>query len=156
MRIRAAGALLYSLAITGSAVHAAPHVVQGARPASSEPAARSRDDGWVNLAMATASTRGTEWIAIDRYAGAFRSLRIDVAAGTVLVRRVTVEFHNGTSSTFDVDQYLTSRQPSTFIDFGAPRGVDRIMVMTAREPAGSYEVYGSWGKTQADALIAAR
>ncbi len=156
MVIRAAGALLYSLAIAGSAAHAGPHGAQGARSASSEPVARSQDDGWVNLATATASDRGREWIAIDRYAGAFRTLRIDVAAGTVLVRRVTVEFHDGTSSRFDVDCYLTSRQPSAFIDFGAPRAIDRIFVMTARQPGGTYEVYGSWGKTQVDELVAAR
>jgi hypothetical protein len=109
---------------------------------------------WVNLAESTSSGDGIEWIAVDHYLGTLRTLRIDVTAGAVHVRRVVVEFHNGKSSTFEVDRYLTARHPSAYVDLGAPREIDRIVVTTSRSPSGSYEVHGSFGQTQADELVA--
>lgn len=120
------------------------------------PGMASPDRDWVNLASPTPSRHGTTWIAVEHQLGTFRTLRVDVTSGTVHVRRVVVEFHNGKSSTFEVDRYLTARHPSAYIDLGAPRAIDRIIVSTSPRPAGSYEVHGSFGQTQADELVAIR
>lgn len=140
-------------------VGAQPREEHGGRVRLTEPSSRAKPPArqagdWVKLATPTPSRHGTEWIVVEHYLGTFRTLRIDVTAGSVRVRRVVVEFHNGKSSTFDIDRYLTARHPSAYVDLGAPRAIDRIVVTTARKPAGSYEVHGSFGQTQADELVA--
>lgn len=164
MKIPAVLALLLAVGITGSTTRAQPREDQNGRvpfpgqrhrPQPPPPPPRQVGD-WVSLATPTPTKWGTEWIVVGPRAGAFRSLRLDAVEGTVHLKRVVVEFRNGTTRKFPVDRVLTKRHPSTFIDFGAPRSIDRIVVTTARKPAGSYAVYGSWAKTPTDELVSVR
>jgi hypothetical protein len=110
---------------------------------------------WVRLATPTPTKYGTEWIVLGEKAGMYRMLRIEAISGVVHLRRVRVDFANGRTTTFNVDQWLNLRRPNARIDLGALRSVEKIVVTTARSPAGTYVVYGT-SRTPTGELVAAR
>lgn len=97
------------------------------------------------LASPTPTRFGTEFIPIGREAGVFRSLRIDLTAGTVFLRRVRVTFASGYVKVYRIERWLDPRHPTTYIDLGVRRELDQVAVTTSRAPAGSYAVFGSSG-----------
>jgi hypothetical protein len=115
-----------------------------------------RAGDWVTLATPTPTRFGTEWISVGPNAGAFRTLRIEAVSGTVHLRRVQVDLASGKVLTFNLDRWLDRRHPHARIELGAPYFIDNIVVTTARNPAGSYAVSGSWSLTPAGDLVAFR
>lgn len=115
-----------------------------------------RSGDWIQLATPTPTRHGTEWIVLDSRTSELRTLRIEATSGVVHLRRVRVEFVDGKVATYHLGQRLTSRLPNARIDFGTRRQVERIAVTTARHPAGTYAVYGSWSIAPRGELIAGR
>jgi hypothetical protein len=163
MKVPLVVALLFAVAtsISGSTASAQPREERGGRvPYGPQMRPRSpppqRTGDWVRLATPTPTRFGTEWIVVGPSAGTFRTLRIQATSGTVNLRRVRVEFTGGRVSTFHVNKRLNHRRPNARIDFGTSRYIERIVVTTARSPAGSYAVYGSWRHAPMGELVSLR
>lgn len=161
MRISSVIALALVAAITSSTGSAQPREERGGRvpwPGQRvpRPPPPHRTGDWVNLATPTPTRHGTEWIAVGRSAGAFRTLRIDVVSGTVNVRAIRVDFSNGEVTRFYVGKRLDRRHPSAFISFNQPRWIDHIAITTARWPAGMYTLSGSWAPVPGQDIVASR
>jgi hypothetical protein len=103
------------------------------------------DHDWVRLGSQTPTKWGTEYFIVGRDAGWFRTLRIDAVSGTVGVRRIQILSPGRFSKTFYVERWLDARHPVAFVDLGAPRRIDQLIVTTDRFPAGVYTIYGSSG-----------
>lgn len=144
MKVPAVVALVLAVMLSGSS-NAQPRE-EDVRPVPyGRPQPQFRYDGeWVKLATPTPTRFGTEWIILGRDLGAFRTLKIEATSGTVDLRRIRVEFSNGTVATFRVNQWLDRRRPAVQVELGAGRYIDRIAVTTARTPPGHYVVYGAW------------
>lgn len=111
-----------------------------------QPYRRHSNQEWREIASPTPSRFGTEYIEVGRAAGWLRTLRIDVTAGTVHLRRVRVVFREGPAETFYLDRWLDRHRPTVYVDLGRPRVVEQLIVTTDRRPAGSYAIYGSSGR----------
>ncbi|MCX5747669.1 MAG: hypothetical protein NT062_34830 [Proteobacteria bacterium] len=107
------------------------------------PAPQRRAGAWVMLATPTPTRFGTEWIVPASTAGPCRTLRIEATTGTVYLRWVRVEYVNGKSRMFRLEQWLSRARPTALIDLGAPQLIQRIIVTPARMPAGMYAVHGA-------------
>ena len=57
----------------------------------------------------------------------FGKLRLDADKGTVILRRVKVYFDDGSNKTFTVGRTLDAKHPSTEIDLGTPKAIDRVV-----------------------------
>jgi hypothetical protein len=118
------------------------------------PARTSRD--WVRLATPTSTRYGTEYLVIGRDAGLFRTLRIEVTSGTVVVRGIRLMSRDPFQKTFQVEKRLDAHHPVAYIDLGEPRLIDQLAVTTDRSPRGSYAVYGSSGRFEPTRDVAMR
>jgi hypothetical protein len=141
---------------TASTGSAQPREERGGRVELREVQPPSHADGWLRLATPTPSRYGTEWVVVARTAGPLRALRIEATTGSVHLRRVVVEFQDGASATFNVDQWLDRHHPNARIDFGAPRRLASLAITTAKVPAGTYTVYGSRSPVPTSDLVARR
>jgi hypothetical protein len=101
------------------------------------------EDGWVELATPTPAKHGTEFISVDPSSGAFATLRLEATSGNVVVDRITVTFQDGTTKAFPRRQWLGPKKPSMFVELGAAKAIQRIVVVTDRHPNGSYAIFGA-------------
>jgi hypothetical protein len=101
---------------------------------------------WVRLATPTPTRYGTEYIVVGRDAGWFRTLRIEVTSGTVMLRSIRLTSRGALRKTFHIDRRLDARHPVAYIDLGGQRLIDQLAVTTDRYPRGAYVVDGSSGR----------
>jgi hypothetical protein len=111
---------------------------------------------WVRLASPTPTRFGTSYIIVGRDAGWFRTLRIEVTAGRVHLRRIRILSPDGTRNTMYVDRWLDRHRPFVFVELGGLKRIDQLVVTTDRYPAGSYTIYGSSGAPQTVREVAMR
>ncbi|MDB4959106.1 MAG: hypothetical protein JWO36_6675 [Myxococcales bacterium] len=105
-----------------------------------------RDGDVVELASPTPAKHGKEFIEVGPDAGQFSQLRVDAHDGTVIVRRVRIDYLDGKSQLVNVDKVLNKRNPSATITVAkGPRAIDSVVVMTERETTGSYSLQGIVG-----------
>ncbi len=120
------------------------------------PRAPSSDHGWVKLATPTPTKFGTEYIVVGGEAGWFRTLRIEVSSGTVMVRHVRLISGDHLKKAFRVDRLLDARHPVAYIDLDALRLIDQIAVTTDRSPRGAYTLYASSRRAEPPRDVAMR
>lgn len=107
------------------------------------PTTTHRDGDVVELASPTPAKHGKEFIEVGPDAGAFSQLRVDAHQGTVIVRRVRIDYADGKSQVVNVEKTLNKHNPSaTIILARGPRQIDSVIVMTAQETNGSYSLSG--------------
>ena len=111
---------------------------------------------WVRLATPTPTRYGTEYVVVGRDAGWFRTLRIEVTSGTVMLRDVQIMSKDSLQKKFVIDARLDAGRQVAYIDLGEPRLIDQVAVTTDRSPRGSYAVYGSSGRFEPPREIAMR
>jgi hypothetical protein len=100
---------------------------------------------WVELASPTPAKHGTEFVIVGKRAGSFATLRLDAAKGKTIVRKVKVFFSDGKSKTIQVDTVLTANRRPAFVELGATKPIDRLVITTEPYTSGEYAVYGSSG-----------
>jgi len=99
--------------------------------------------GWVRIGTPTPTRFGTEYFVVGPQAGWFRMLRFDRTWGVVQLRQIQVVTRGRPTQILNVNVRLDRFHPSTYIDLGRARGIDQLIVTTARSPYGSYSIYGS-------------
>lgn len=139
---------------TAGPEEAGDRVPFSSHPERRRPPRTSRD--WVQLATPTPTRYGTEYIVVGRDAGWFRTLRIEVTSGTVVLRRIRLMSRDPFQKTFYVEKRLDARHPVAYIDLGEARLIDQLVVTTDRYPRGSYAVYGSSGRFEPSREVAMR
>jgi len=99
---------------------------------------------WVELASATPAHHGQEFVPVGKDAGMFRTLRLEVAHGKVVVLRLKVRFADGTTKVYSIDKRLDAkRHRSTLVDLKAERPNQTNLLKTETYTRGAYALYGS-------------
>lgn len=105
-----------------------------------------RPGEWVELASATPSKHGTEYVMVGKDAGSFSQLRIEAVKGRTEVQVVKVVFDDGTVKRVRVDKRISTKRDKTLVvDLKKPHVIDHIEVTVDSGLGGHYAVYGSSG-----------
>ena len=144
---------LFTLIVIGSVATASAQPKQeetsgrvSLKEKDAKPEAPRQPGDWVELASATPTTHGTEFVMVGKDAGTFGKLRIDASKGKAIVRKVRIYFDDGKLKVVQVDKILSAKgNKSTLIDLGDPKLIDRITVTTESDTKGEYALYGSSG-----------
>ena len=149
MKITALSALL--LAATTSFVSAAPNTAETTGRVSytekgerAKPAAR---DAWIELASPTPASHGREYIAVDSDLGEIVRLRVDAHTGRPIVRTVRIDYADGKQRVVRIDKVLDHKHP-VYVDLGAPRRIERIVVVSEGPSKATYTVEGALARTE--------
>lgn len=111
---------------------------------SANPDEPRRPGEWVELASATPSKHGTEYVMVGREAGTFSQVRIEAVKGRTEVQVVKIVFDDGTAKRVRVEKRIsTKRDRSTVIELKEPKVIDHIEVTVDSGLGGHYAVYGS-------------
>jgi len=97
---------------------------------------------WVPLMRRTDADNGRQFIEVAGRGGRLDKLRIESDRGTPLIKRVAIEYRNGTREVLRVDATL-SRGHGQVIDLQGKKRVSRIVVITDPRFDGVYSVYGT-------------
>jgi hypothetical protein len=129
-------ALVTSLVLGASSVVAA----EGS-PAAADSAAVQ--GAWVALTEPMRLSRGRDVIRLDDRTAIFTQLRFQATRGSSHIERVIVMFLDGTSQTVELDVKLDVDTPmSAFALEGAPRRIDRLIVIGASSRRAAVQLFG--------------
>lgn len=104
--------------------------------------ARDFREGWIPLARRTETLSGRQFINLDGRSKRLDLLRIEADRGTPVIKRIAVEYANGTREIMRVDASL-SRGAGQVIDLQGDRHVSRIVVIADPRYYGMYSIYGT-------------
>lgn len=108
------------------------------------PAPYYRGSSWVTLGGVNQIVDGEMSFAAHRFAGErFSTLQLKSDAGKSLIYRVQVQFANGRTQTFEVNQYLTASNPTITIDLGSRargRAIANVTVVGRNARQSAYRV----------------
>ena len=101
---------------------------------------------WVELASATPSKHGTEYVMVGSEAGAFSQLRIDAVKGRTEVSVVKIVFTDNSVKRLRVDKIISAkRNKPLYVDLQTTKPIDHLEISVNPEMGGHYAVYGSSG-----------
>jgi hypothetical protein len=96
---------------------------------------------WVSLARGFSGASERQFIHVN--AGRYNKLRVEAVQGQPVIRKIAIEFGDGTSQAVDVDMRL-ARGAGEVIDLnGGARVIKRIIVYSDPRARGSYSIYGA-------------
>jgi hypothetical protein len=113
--------------------------------AGGPPAAAHRDGDVVELADATPTQHGKEFITVGRDAGRFSELRVEAQRGKVILRRVRIDYVDGKSQNIVVDKVLAKQNPLALIPVKRASEIEQVVITTERDTKGTYAVHGVLG-----------
>ena len=96
---------------------------------------------WVGLARAFSARTERQFIHVD--GGRYRRLRVEAVRGEPVIRKIAIEFGDGTAQAVDVDMRLTSGAGEVIDLNGGARNIKRIIVYSDPRSRGSYSIYGA-------------
>ncbi len=106
-----------------------------------KPKDAARNDDWVEIASATPTSHGREYIQVGAGAGTFTRLKVEAAKGRPGVRSLRVDYKNGGSHVYSVGKLLTKNSPA-YVDLRGAHEIERIVVNADTGSSGSYRVLG--------------
>lgn len=101
---------------------------------------------WVELASATPSKHGTEYVIVGRDAGAFSQLRIDAVKGRTEVLTVKIVFTDNSVKKLRLNKMISAkRNKAQLVDLETTKAIDHLEISVNPAMGGRYAVYGSSG-----------
>ena len=96
---------------------------------------------WVGLARAFSARTERQFIHVD--GGRYRKLRVEAVRGEPVIRKIAIEFGDGTAQAVDVDMRLPAGAGEVIDLNGGARNIKRIIVYSDPRSRGSYSIYGA-------------
>lgn len=96
---------------------------------------------WVALARAYSAASERQFIHVD--GGRYRKLRVEGVRGQPVIRKIAIEFGDGTAQAVDLDMRLSSGTGEVIDLNGDVRRIKRIIVYSDPRARGSYSIYGA-------------
>jgi hypothetical protein len=101
---------------------------------------------WVELASATPSKHGTEYVMVGSEAGAFSQLRIDAVKGRTEVNVVKIVFTDNSVKKVRINKMISKKRGTpVVVDLETTKPIDHLEVSVNPGMGGDYAVYGTSG-----------
>ncbi len=101
---------------------------------------------WIELASATPSKHGTEYVMVGTQAGSFSQLRIDAVKGRTELHVVKIVFADNSVKRLRVDRMISAKKKQVFyVDLDATKPIHHVEISVDPGMGGHYALYGSSG-----------
>ena len=97
---------------------------------------------WITILDDYSTYTNRQFVPLAGRMSRFRTIRISRANGSPFIRRVLIEFADGTNQVVRVDRALEPGR-DVFVDLqGGRRDIRRIVVLTRPDPQSAYSIFG--------------